>query len=199
MKKSIEIRRVHRTGFGFIMPTLDKVSSERDAALQPPASRAAGGSPWPRVGRGLPLARESSQPPRPWERRTGSAAREPVSARYTRMLCHVPAATNLTNGDVSRIITARSTSDMMTARAQVRAVFCCEKAMSESARFRAAFPAIMTAIKICGDGTGMRIQLDVPESEMPEALKLLAWRERVLVVEVRPEDGQPGNPRKSHF
>lgn len=58
----------------------------------------------------------------------------------------------------------------------------------------------MTAIKICGDGSGMRIQLDVPESEMAEALKLLMWRERVLVVEVRPEqDGESGQSRKCRF
>lgn len=71
--------------------------------------------------------------------------------------------------------------------------------MDDSARFRASFPAIMSAIKICGDGTGMRIQLDVPESEMPEALKLLMWRERVLVVTVEPESEHPGKHRKSHF
>lgn len=108
-------------------------------------------------------------------------------------------ALDLTNSRVSRILMSRSIGDI-TARAQVRAVFCCEKAMSESARFRAAFPAIMTAIKICGDGSGMRIQLDVPESEMAEALKLLMWRERVLVVEVRPEqDGESGQSRKCRF
>jgi len=91
---------------------------------------------------------------------------------------------------------SRSIGDR-TARAQVRAVFC-PQTMSETARFRAAFPAIMSAIKICGDGTGMRIQLDIPESEMAEALKLLMWREQVLVVEVRPED-DAGDSRRLRF
>jgi len=58
----------------------------------------------------------------------------------------------------------------------------------DGAVFRAAFPTIQSAIKIYGDKQGMRIQFDVPESEMGEALKLLMWRERVLVVTVRPEN-----------
>jgi len=71
--------------------------------------------------------------------------------------------------------------------------------MDDSARFRAAFPAIMTAIKICGDGTGMRIQLDIPESEMAEALKLLMWRERVLVVSVEPENDYARDSSRLRF
>lgn len=59
--------------------------------------------------------------------------------------------------------------------------------MSETATFRATFPSIQSAIKVHGDGNGMRIQLDIPESEMAEAVKLLAWRQRVLKVEVGPE------------
>ena len=65
--------------------------------------------------------------------------------------------------------------------------------MSESATFRAAFPAIQSAIKVYGDRQGMRIQLDVPESEMAEALKMLMWRERVLVVTVGPERDELGH------
>ena len=61
--------------------------------------------------------------------------------------------------------------------------------MGDSATFRASLPPIMSAIKIFGDATGMRIQLDIPESEMAEALKLLMWREQVLVVNVKPEQG----------
>lgn len=60
--------------------------------------------------------------------------------------------------------------------------------VGEAASFLAAFPAIQSAIKVYGDKQGMRIQLDVPESEMGEALKLLMWRERVLRVTVGPED-----------
>lgn len=59
--------------------------------------------------------------------------------------------------------------------------------MSDSATFLSSFPSIQTALKIHGDGCGMRIQLDIPESEMAEAVKLLAWRQCVLMVTVRPE------------
>ena len=66
------------------------------------------------------------------------------------------------------------------------------------ARFRAAFPSIQSAIKIGPDGA--RIQFDIPESEMAEAVKLLQWRERVLIVTVEPEreDGS-GKGRKIHI
>ena len=45
----------------------------------------------------------------------------------------------------------------------------------------------------------MRIQLDVPESEMSEAVKLLMWREVVLRVTVGPEDGGKGESRRIKF
>jgi len=61
--------------------------------------------------------------------------------------------------------------------------------VSEKASFLAAFPSIQTAIKIHGDGNGARIQLDIPESEMGEAMKLLLWRQMVLRVTVEPESG----------
>ena len=57
----------------------------------------------------------------------------------------------------------------------------------DSAKFLAAFPAIQSAIKVYGDEQGMRVQLDIPESEMAEAVKLLAWRGVVLRVTVEPE------------
>lgn len=62
--------------------------------------------------------------------------------------------------------------------------------VKESATFFAAFPAIQTAIKIHGNGEGMRIQLDIPESEMGEAARLLLWRQRVLRVRIEPEQKQ---------
>ena len=70
----------------------------------------------------------------------------------------------------------------------------------EQATFLAAFPAIQSAIKIHGSGDGMRVQLDIPESEMAEATKLLLWRERVLQVTIGPEtSGRSGNSGKSRF
>ena len=62
-------------------------------------------------------------------------------------------------------------------------------ARDKPAVFLAAFPAIQSAIKIDGAGNGMRVQLDIPESEMGEATKLLLWREQVLKVTVEPDSG----------
>jgi len=70
----------------------------------------------------------------------------------------------------------------------------------DSASFLAAFPAIQSAIKVYGDRQGMRIQFDIPESEMAEALKLLMWREQVLKITVEPEvHGKSGDSGKLRF
>jgi hypothetical protein len=58
--------------------------------------------------------------------------------------------------------------------------------MADIATFLATFPPIMSAIKVDGAGGGMRIQFDVPESEMGEAVKLLMWREVGLKVTIEP-------------
>lgn len=72
--------------------------------------------------------------------------------------------------------------------------------MGDAASFLASFPAIQSAIKVYGDRQGMRIQFDIPESEMGEALKLLMWREQVLRVTVEPEaDERRKDGRKIHF
>jgi len=63
------------------------------------------------------------------------------------------------------------------------------------ATFLASFPAIQSAIKVSGDG-GMRIQLDIPESELTNALPLLAWRDCVLIVTVRPNISSDKDGRK---
>lgn len=71
---------------------------------------------------------------------------------------------------------------------------------NDGATFRASFPAIQSAIKVDGSGGGMRVQLDIPESEMAEAVKLLAWRQQVLRVTIEPENGEnTGNPRRIHI
>lgn len=57
--------------------------------------------------------------------------------------------------------------------------------MREAVTFLASFPSIQSAIKIGPDG--MRIQLDVPETEMGSAVQLLAWREVVLKVTIEPD------------
>jgi hypothetical protein len=67
----------------------------------------------------------------------------------------------------------------------------------EKATFIASFPPIMSAIKIYGTNDGMRIQLDVPESEMAEAVKLLAWRMRALRVIIEPTNETEKNTKGS--
>lgn len=57
-------------------------------------------------------------------------------------------------------------------------------AKQEPITFKASFPVIQSAIKVTGDGGGMRIQLDIPESEMLEAVKLLGLRQIGLCVTV---------------
>jgi len=54
--------------------------------------------------------------------------------------------------------------------------------------FLASFPPIQTAIKIYGSGDGMRIQLDIPENEMANALDLLTMRQTVLRVTIEVEN-----------
>lgn len=61
---------------------------------------------------------------------------------------------------------------------------------NDSITFRAAFPAIQSAIKVGQDG--MRIQFDIPESEMARAINLLTMRNCVLVVAVRRERKEHG-------
>ena len=73
-------------------------------------------------------------------------------------------------------------------------------AISDKVTFLAAFPSIQSAIKITGAGDGMRIQLDIPESQMGNAIELLAWRQRVLKVTVELEsDGRHETHRKIHI
>ena len=54
--------------------------------------------------------------------------------------------------------------------------------MGGSATFRASIPPIMSGIKTGGDG--MRVQFDIPESDMAEAVKLLMMRGKVLSITV---------------
>lgn len=60
-----------------------------------------------------------------------------------------------------------------------------ERMKPDPAVLLATIPDIQSAIKIGRDG--MRLQLDIPESEMDEAMKLFAWRDQVLQVVIKPE------------
>lgn len=57
----------------------------------------------------------------------------------------------------------------------------------DSATFLASLPDIQSAIRIAGHRNGMRITLEIPQSEMAEAVKLQLWQERVLRVTIEPE------------
>lgn len=57
-----------------------------------------------------------------------------------------------------------------------------------AATFLCAFPDVLAAIKLTGHRNGMRIQLEIPESELSEAEKMFNWREMLLEVTVRPAD-----------
>ena len=71
--------------------------------------------------------------------------------------------------------------------------------MTDAATFLATFPPVLSAIRMAGDG-GMRLMIDIPESEMAEAVKLLAWRQQVLRVEVTPEcDGSTRKHTGKHY
>ncbi len=59
--------------------------------------------------------------------------------------------------------------------------------MADPVTFLASFPPIQSAIKVYGHANGMRIQLEIPESEMGKAVNILAWREMVLRVTIGPE------------
>jgi hypothetical protein len=69
--------------------------------------------------------------------------------------------------------------------------------VTDKATFRASIPPIMSGIKTGGDG--MRIQFDVPESDMGEAIKLLMMRGKVLLVSVEVQSGSHGAHRTIHI
>ena len=58
----------------------------------------------------------------------------------------------------------------------------------EPITFRASFPAIQSAIIISGDGTGVRIKLDVPEVDLLPFLHTLAMRQTAFKVTIEPID-----------
>lgn len=71
----------------------------------------------------------------------------------------------------------------------------------DKAQFTAAIPNIMSGIKTGSDG--MRFQMDVPETEMGEAIKLVNMRGKLLKVTVevitQNDTESHGNGRKFHI
>ena len=60
----------------------------------------------------------------------------------------------------------------------------------DRAEFRAAFPNIMSAMLFGADG--VRIKLDIPETDKAEAIKLTQWQGRVLMVVITVEPEKAG-------
>jgi hypothetical protein len=56
----------------------------------------------------------------------------------------------------------------------------------ERATFCASIAPNQSGISAHGGGNGMRVILDVPESDLPEAIKLILWRMTLLRVTVEP-------------
>lgn len=55
----------------------------------------------------------------------------------------------------------------------------------DRAEFEAIIPDTATAIQVHGGG-GCRLRLDVDESNLPEALRLVMWRDMTIKVTVEP-------------
>ena len=63
--------------------------------------------------------------------------------------------------------------------------------------FRASFPSIQSAIIISGDGTGVRIKLDIPEIDLLPFLHTLALRQTAFTVTIEPINNE-GKSTKVH-
>jgi hypothetical protein len=67
----------------------------------------------------------------------------------------------------------------------------------DGATFLASFPPIQSAIKIGQDG--MRIQLDIPETQMGNAIEVVQWRDCMLEVTIRPIRDKARREEKSEW
>ena len=68
--------------------------------------------------------------------------------------------------------------------------------MTDPITFLAHFPAIQAAIRLGDDG--MRIELQIPESELAQALFLIGMRDKVLKVTVEAEETEITERRKKN-
>lgn len=67
--------------------------------------------------------------------------------------------------------------------------------VAELIEFVASLPPIQSAMKVSGNRTGMRIQLDVAESEVPNAIRLMLLAEQSFKVKIEPFEVE--NERKT--
>jgi hypothetical protein len=63
--------------------------------------------------------------------------------------------------------------------------------MTEVCSFRASLPPIQSAVSVSGNGEGARFKLDVSESEMPQAIRLMMLRGMAFKVTIEVEDAEP--------
>jgi len=73
---------------------------------------------------------------------------------------------------------------------------------NEPITFRASFPAISSAILVSGDGSGLRLKLDVPETDLLQSLHIIALRQTAFQVTIEPianDEKQHSDNRKSTY
>jgi hypothetical protein len=56
--------------------------------------------------------------------------------------------------------------------------------MAELIEFIATLPPIQSAMSVSGNGDGMRIKLDIPESEVPKAIRLMLLANTAFRVQI---------------
>jgi len=62
--------------------------------------------------------------------------------------------------------------------------------MPELIEFIATLPPIQSAMSVSGNGDGMRIKLDIPESEVPKAIKLMLLANSTFKVQITEMDAE---------
>jgi hypothetical protein len=62
--------------------------------------------------------------------------------------------------------------------------------MAELIEFIATLPPIQSAMSVSGNGDGMRIKLDIPESEVPKAIRLMLLANTAFKVQITEMDSK---------
>jgi len=68
--------------------------------------------------------------------------------------------------------------------------------VTDSITFEAVIPSTVSAIRIHGD-EGMRLTLDVDETNLPEALQIVCWRGEPLRVTIEPSAHTAGKRERN--
>lgn len=70
---------------------------------------------------------------------------------------------------------------------------------NEPISFIASIAPLQSAIQITGDGNGVRLKLDIPETELLQSLSLLAMRQTAFRVTIEPIENDGTNKPKSKY